>query len=471
MNTPAPSIPLTNNTAPKDNHELALPSVSGTLKTTIGDVALSLPPTSAEAASIQFVALTQIFAQMPVPVMPAPSNRQQPEPSRIIFLPPEAVEIEIQITDLLQNLETSGLCQEKTAKNTQKEENTTQETKGWSSIFTPVRKEQPHRDFTPSPLRGSPSLKYFDKPDARAPIKQRPSSSLPHASAPAHASKKEPAPLSKLTSLHTSPFAQTTAEERESSEVRESTYASSHQDQQKQGQGHHSDEHKEQDQQQKKEKKISAIEEESTPSISLAEILHLYETSPNKVVGNEKSKPFQKKAQSPMSLFTASNATPSEPSPEQEERPPERIDNVFLRFMQLMSKILGQAEAEAQELYLRVKARTDDIDKLTLLVSKINAEKSDINWEHNSEMLALLGDARRLGATIPENTYKWSKEEKKTLKENILMRKENMEKITQLERTDMQRYLQEVSQCHQARSNVLKLLKELMDTFIHNLRP
>ena len=51
------------------------------------------------------------------------------------------------------------------------------------------------------------------------------------------------------------------------------------------------------------------------------------------------------------------------------------------------------------------------------------------------------------------------------------MKKDSMEKITQLERTDMQRYLQEVSQCHQTRSNVLKLLKEVIDTFIYNLRP
>jgi len=51
------------------------------------------------------------------------------------------------------------------------------------------------------------------------------------------------------------------------------------------------------------------------------------------------------------------------------------------------------------------------------------------------------------------------------------MRKDSMEKVTQLERTDMQRYLQEASQCHQARSNVLKLLKEVMDTIIHNMRP
>lgn len=138
--------------------------------------------------------------------------------------------------------------------------------------------------------------------------------------------------------------------------------------------------------------------------------------------------------------------------------------------MKLMARILGQAEAEAQELYLRVKERTDNVDTLTLLLSKINSEKGAIDWRDNPEMKALVEQARKLDVTISD-TLQWTEEEKKLLKENIQMRKENMEKITQLERTDMQRHLQEVSQCHQARSNVLKLLKELMDTFIYNLRP
>lgn len=135
-----------------------------------------------------------------------------------------------------------------------------------------------------------------------------------------------------------------------------------------------------------------------------------------------------------------------------------------------MARILGQAEAEAHELYLRVKERTDSVDALTLLLSKINNEKGAIDWNQDEEMRALVDQAKKLGVPIGDS-YDWSEEGKKLLKENIQMRKENMEKITQLERTDMQRHLQEVSQCHQARSNVLKLLKELMDTFIYNMRP
>lgn len=147
------------------------------------------------------------------------------------------------------------------------------------------------------------------------------------------------------------------------------------------------------------------------------------------------------------------------------------IENIYIRFMALMARILGQAELEAHQLYLRIKERTDAIDALTLLISKINSEKGAIDWSNNEEMKKLIDKARALGVDIPEGKYQWSEEEKKLLKENIQMRKDSMEKMTQLERTDMQRYLQEASQCHQARSNVLKVLKEVIDTFIHNMRP
>lgn len=146
------------------------------------------------------------------------------------------------------------------------------------------------------------------------------------------------------------------------------------------------------------------------------------------------------------------------------------IDNIYIRFMALMARILGQSEMEAHQLYLRIKERTDNIDTLTLLVSKINSEKGAIDWSQSEEMKMLVEKARALGVDIPEGKYTWSEEEKKLLKENISMRKDSMEKVTQLERTDMQRYLQEASQCHQARSNVLKLLKEVVDTIVANMR-
>ncbi len=160
-----------------------------------------------------------------------------------------------------------------------------------------------------------------------------------------------------------------------------------------------------------------------------------------------------------------------EPPSKDGHRALEGMDNIYIRFMALMARILGQAEASAHDLYLRIKERTDNIDRLSALLGKINLEKGDIDWSKNEEMKKLVDEARALGAEIPAGKYSWKKDEKALLKENIQMKKDGMEKISQLERTDMQRYLQEASQCHQARSNILKVIKEVGDTFIHNIRP
>ena len=147
------------------------------------------------------------------------------------------------------------------------------------------------------------------------------------------------------------------------------------------------------------------------------------------------------------------------------------MEDIFFRFMHLMGRILGQAEASANELYLQIKSRTDSIDILTTFMSKINNSTGDIDWSNDPALKDLVDKAKKIGVDIPDGKYKWTEDEKRLLKENIQMRKDSMEKITQLERTDMQRFMQEASQCHQARSNVLKLLKEVIDTIIHNIRP
>ncbi len=167
---------------------------------------------------------------------------------------------------------------------------------------------------------------------------------------------------------------------------------------------------------------------------------------------------------------TASNtSTSSAPRGKTNERL-QGVENIYIRFMALMARILGQAEAEAHALYQKIKNRTDDVDTLTHFMSKINSSKGKIDWTNDEEMKQLLAKVRALGVDIPEGKYTWTEDEKKLLKENVQMRKDSLEKITQLERTDMQRYLQEASQCHQARSNVLKLLKEVIDTIIANMR-
>lgn len=163
---------------------------------------------------------------------------------------------------------------------------------------------------------------------------------------------------------------------------------------------------------------------------------------------------------------TMSSVEPPSTSP-----PTKEVGDVFHCFLLLMEKILGQAQAEAHQLYHKIKERTDQVELLTKLIGKLNLIDGKVDWSKDEEMKMLVQQARAIGVEIPENKYTWSKDEKRYLLENIQMRKDTMEKMTQLERTDMQRYMQEASHCHQARSNILKLMKEIGDTIIHNLRP
>jgi len=179
----------------------------------------------------------------------------------------------------------------------------------------------------------------------------------------------------------------------------------------------------------------------------------------------------QKKRHSAGIQATTRSQKVSDSSQVTRQTPPESTENIYVRFMNLMARILSQAEAEAHDLYQRIKNRTDQVDLLTSVLQKVNASSGEWDISRDQQALQLLQRARELGVEIPEGKTKWTEEEKRLLKENVQMRKDSMEKITQLERTDMQRFLQEASQCHQARSNILKLLKEVMDAIIYNLRP
>jgi hypothetical protein len=148
----------------------------------------------------------------------------------------------------------------------------------------------------------------------------------------------------------------------------------------------------------------------------------------------------------------------------------ETSGDIFMRFMALMARILSQAQADAHALYKRIKERTDNIDTLTSFIAKLNQTKGKVDWSKDEQLKALVDKARALGVEITPGKYSWTEDEKRALKDNIQMRKDTLEKMTQLERTDMQRYMQEASQCHQARSSILKLLKEVMDVLIQNLR-
>ncbi|WP_348662958.1 hypothetical protein [Chlamydia vaughanii] len=478
MNTPLPSaVPSTNMALKEDATSSSSASTSSSIfKTSAGDITLSLAPpegaTPPSLSTLAEVAFSQIFSTSDSGTLPGQECMHN-----LVFLSPETVETEIQLSDLLQALEAV-------------ETHDIEQNIGEQEQLLPQEGSKPQdvsprstKDSSPSPKETQKNLKQFTEAQSSKTSGERPSYSSSHvrhtmgqfvqrsSQAPASSQTQRAEKDGEFASQHSSvSYAAEkkdelifTTKSQESKQDRDSH----EQKQDRQREGHHHEDSDQEDKKKKKRHTRSPIEEieEASPSLSIAHLRYMADARQSREIPVEQEKTFKRKAQSPMSLFTSGT-----PSPTFQPIQTPKVENVFLSFMRLMARILGQAEAEAHELYLRVKERTDNVDALTLLLSKINSEKGAINWENNAEMKALVDQAKKLGVTIG-NTYQWTEEEKKLLKENIQMRKENMEKITQLERTDMQRHLQEVSQCHQARSNVLKLLKELMDTFIYNLRP
>jgi hypothetical protein len=452
----------------------------GVLKTTIGDVTLSQSiEEGCNESLISLLGIASIYAAQEGLLPPAFQHN-------LIFLPPETVDLEIQIAELVQDLEKTPssdtpLSLQKSTVSPNRPNPTTKssifslQTKASSQSLPSLSSKEPSTQPLARPLamQGQPSLFSHSEQNI---VRAVPSSIVPHNRANPTSSQNS---SNDNTRSHQSGLStgitffsqkeqdlsgqtnKTGSTEKEKQEGRQRENS----DRERNG----DDSYQEDDQsenikissERKNKNKTSSNQENENLEEAFSVSYFAYNSTSNQ---KSSQSTFRKRPPSPMSLFSSQNSVESLP-----KKSP-RIENVFTRFMELMARILGQAEAEANKLYARVKERTDNVDSLTLLLSKINNEKGAIDWDQNAEMRALVDHAKNLGVSIGDS-YNWSEDEKKLLKENIQMFKENMEKITQLERTDMQRLLQEVSQCHQTRSNVLKLLKELMDTFVHNLRP
>nr|WP_213357529.1 hypothetical protein [Chlamydiifrater phoenicopteri] len=491
--TSAPSTTASNNMplSPKGDASL---TQEGSLKTQVGTLVFSSEcPSDILESSLQ--AMQTICSQSILEnakELFAPSRA--PLEQAVVFLSPETVSLEIEVKDLLLELQ----------KPDTKKEETSNKPTAFSKGFVENPLLLPNNPVSKGSQLSNPE-KNTTSPEEKVVLrtseqKNSPSSGKDSPSLFSPASQKAAKPETTKTLVSTNkdsspeklaPSEVKTVDQNDSQPTTKASSSQSSKDQREgasqQEQHRHSNKDSEENSEEDSEElKIEKSEKKPTSNspFQTLEINHLlFQYQKNSSQSKDSRSPsFQKKSSSPMAFFASNlsekskrtfdaNITATSIGNSSSETEASSNENIFLRFMKLMARILGQAEAEAHELYLKVKARTDDVESLTLLMSKVNASKGDIDWSKNPEMIALVDKAKQLGVVVPNNNYKWTEEEKKMFRENIQMRKENMEKITQLERTDMQRLLQEVSQCHQARSNVLKLLKELMDTFIYNLRP
>lgn len=140
-------------------------------------------------------------------------------------------------------------------------------------------------------------------------------------------------------------------------------------------------------------------------------------------------------------------------------------EDIFVRFEKIALKLVDQSESEANDLYSKIKTRTDDVDFLNRILGKINVSgELDLSKDEKA-----IDQLRRLGVEIPAGKNKWNEEEKKLLKETIHGAKDGIEKFSQLERIKLQRVMQNVAHHLQAISNVHRLLRQIMDTIIHNM--
>lgn len=149
----------------------------------------------------------------------------------------------------------------------------------------------------------------------------------------------------------------------------------------------------------------------------------------------------------------------------------DNVGDVYNRFFALMERLIQQEDKAAQEIYLRTKKRTDDVDLLTKLLGRINnAPKGTVDWSKDAEIQEMLKAAKEMGVQIPDG-LKFTEEQRIALGKNIDMRRSDMEKMTQMERTDFQARMQNSSIWHQTRSNVLKYLERTASTITGNMRP
>lgn len=439
---------------------------TGVMKTILGEVMVSLEPEIVNL-DIQNVVMECIYSVSQAPPPFTSSQQLFFESKSLVFLRPEDISLEIELQTLSKEIDMLPLHSESSSTVSVMKPNVSPSEVPINDMrfSTDNRKDYNQTSSSQTPSKFHSSLDSLTQQISAAPIS--------HVNKTAGLQEKPVREQQKSNNMSLSLKADNEEKTFESSKSDLNRDCSKDEHNNREGKNSQDDDSQDQESQNRDEinKKDSARvtsekEKVSSPNhhLTINDFQYLRTVKPMET----SQQTLVKKMSSPLKLFSdmeRNKFLPTQPKKTEED------ENVFIKYMRLMAKILGQAEAEAHELYLKIKKRTDNVDILTLLTSKINSEKGDIDWKNDEEMKLLIEKARELGVDIPANKYTWNEDEKKLLKENIQMRKDSLEKITQLERTDMQRYLQEASQCHQGRSNILKLLKEVIDTFIYNIRP
>lgn len=145
--------------------------------------------------------------------------------------------------------------------------------------------------------------------------------------------------------------------------------------------------------------------------------------------------------------------------------------DVFLRFMALLRRMYTQTQTESNDLYKKVKERTDQIELLTNLVTQANLVKGDIDWSNDEKMKTMIDYAiDHCGLNWEKGKYVIPEAEKAIFRENCLARKDCMDRFSKLDQPEMQKYLHWLTEILGMLSNIGKLRHDTAMGIIANYK-
>lgn len=124
---------------------------------------------------------------------------------------------------------------------------------------------------------------------------------------------------------------------------------------------------------------------------------------------------------------------------------------------------VNQLEEQMRKELKDLRKRQDKVRRLHDVLKAINKtvnEKDGINWENDKELKALLDEARKLGADIPEGKYKFNSSERMRLVENIRLTIDDFNLQNDLQMQTITRLQNERYESYQMARSILKPLHE-----------
>lgn len=142
----------------------------------------------------------------------------------------------------------------------------------------------------------------------------------------------------------------------------------------------------------------------------------------------------------------------------------EALDQISVETLALMmcSDRIAELEQQTKEEFESLKERQAQVRFLHKLLKAINAttsSKDEIDWSQDSELMSMLDQARDMGIDIPDG-YKFDKENKTRLVENIKMTVDDLNIENEMQLQTISRLTNERYEAYQMARSIIKPLHE-----------